>query len=187
MDFGIIILIKAICGVLAAAVASHKGRSVVGWFFGGFFLDIIALVIILVIGNKKAEQIFRQHTLQEQRRLREQLRQERIKGEAFRQHTAARLDTHDQTLGVSTRSSRYLSGTQPAGQLQAGPGGPAAGGRVQWYYEVSGQTVGPVSEAQLKQLLASRQLAATTLLWSERLGQWTPASQIPTFGSVINR
>ena len=47
----------------------------------------------------------------DRRRLREQLRQERMKNEAYRRHAASRLDLHDRALGMDTRQSSAL----PAG------------------------------------------------------------------------
>src|SRR5262245_15076732 len=101
---GAVLVIKLICGMIAAAIASSKGRSVPGWFFGGFFLDLIGIIIIACLSNKKAEEARHQQLAQENRRLREKLEQERMKSEVFRQHAAGRLDAHDAQLGVDTRS-----------------------------------------------------------------------------------
>ena len=106
------LLIMLIFGLIAAAIASRKGRSVVGWFFGGFFLGVIGIVIVACLRNLKEEKAYREQTEHERRRLREQLHQERRKGEAFRKFAAERLDVHDRTLGVDTRARRAL----PAGE-----------------------------------------------------------------------
>lgn len=100
---GVQLIIMAVCGAIAAAIASHKGRNVVGWFFGGFFLQVIGIIIVACLGNLKEQRAYRQHTENERRRLREQLRQERLKTEAFRQYSLERLDSHDEVLGVDTR------------------------------------------------------------------------------------
>ncbi len=102
-QFIFIIILKVICGAIAAAIASSKGRSTIGWFFGGFFLDIIGIIIVAVIANLKEQQAHRQHVSRENRRLREQLHQERMKQEAFRQHATARLDVHDDHMGLDTK------------------------------------------------------------------------------------
>src|SRR5215475_4178859 len=94
----------SVFGAIASAVASSKGRSTVGWFFGGFFLTWIGVVIVAVLPNLK-EQKFKEEAIErENRRLREQLLQEQIKTEAFRRHASARLDAHDSHIGVDTRS-----------------------------------------------------------------------------------
>ena len=119
-DFVLIqLILVSICGAVAAVIASNKGRSGIGWFFGGFFLGIIGIVIVAVLPNLKEQKAKETAIERENRRLREQLMQEQIKGEAFRQHTAERLDIHDVQLGVDTRStSPALSG--PADALALG-------------------------------------------------------------------
>ena len=97
------LIIMAVCGAIAAAIASHKGRSVVGWFFGGFFLGLIGIIIVACLANLKEQRAHRQHTENERRRLREQLRQERLKTESFRRYSMERLDSHDEILDVDTR------------------------------------------------------------------------------------
>jgi hypothetical protein len=99
------LLIMAIFGGISAAIASSKGRNTVGWFFIGFFFGCIGLIIILCLSNLLEDQARWDAQAVEQRRLREQLRQEQLKNETFRQHTAARLDVHDRTLGIDTRES----------------------------------------------------------------------------------
>lgn len=99
------LLILAIFGAIAAAIAHTKGRSVIGWFFGGFFLGLIGIIIIACLSNVREEKEYREHIAQDNRRLREKLEQERLKSEAFRQHVSGRLDVHDQHLGIETRST----------------------------------------------------------------------------------
>ena len=99
------LLIMAIFGGISAAIASSKGRNTVGWFFIGFFFGCIGLIIILCLSNLLEDQARWDAQAVEQRRLREQLRQEQLKNETFRQHTAARLDVHDRTLGIDTRAA----------------------------------------------------------------------------------
>lgn len=48
-----------------------------------------------------------------------------------------------------------------------------------WYYAKDGQRVGPVTAAQLQQLVSSGQLPATTQVWSEALGNWKPLNTVP--------
>lgn len=46
-----------------------------------------------------------------------------------------------------------------------------------WYYSADGQEKkGPVVESALKQMLASGQISATTLVWSEGMANWAPAN-----------
>jgi len=128
MEFlGIVIVVRLICAGIAAAIASHKGRSVVGWFFGGLLIEIIAVIIVACLSNLKQEKAYKEQMESEQRRLREQLRQERIKTESFRRFSSDRLDAHDRILGVDTRSGAALpAGSAPAPLLPPGSGAGSA-------------------------------------------------------------
>jgi type II secretory pathway pseudopilin PulG len=102
------LVVMVICGVIAAAIASSKDRSVVGWFFGGFFLALIGIIIVAVLPNLKEQRSKEVSLERENRRLREQISQEQVKGEAFRRHASERLDTHDVHLGLDTRATNPL-------------------------------------------------------------------------------
>ncbi|HUT60840.1 MAG TPA: DUF4339 domain-containing protein [Phycisphaerae bacterium] len=213
---GVQIIIWVICGLICSAIAASKGRNVVGWFFVGLLTALIGIIIIACLSNLKEEKARLEWAESERRRLREQLRQERIKGESFRQYSAARLDAHDQALDMDTRSPAALPGAEhasPFHQLTQGPGSTAAASRAQapesafrnlaaqaspsappvqdsgvlWYYELSGQAVGPVSENDIRNLLRSGRISRQTLLWTEDLGQWTFADQVETFRREVSR
>lgn len=47
-----------------------------------------------------------------------------------------------------------------------------------WNYVVNNQTVGPVSEEQLKGLVRAGQLSSDTLVWNESMSNWAPFSQV---------
>jgi hypothetical protein len=126
-----------------------------------------------------------------------------MKSEAYRRHAAARLDAHDQHLGIDTRGLDPL----PAGhgmprQLAPGsagpldgsagndaPGGPAAmplqdAPRVrEWFYERNGESRGPVSEAAIRNGLAQGKLDDTTLVWREGMPNWQAVSEVPLFAT----
>ncbi|MEX0716899.1 MAG: DUF4339 domain-containing protein [Planctomycetaceae bacterium] len=108
------VVLWIICGAIAAAIAHHKGRSAIGWFFMGFFFSLIGIVIVAVLPNVREEQERQRYLDRENRRLREQLNQERVKSESFRQYASQRLDTHDRHLGVDTHQApTALPGGQP--------------------------------------------------------------------------
>lgn len=206
----VFVLIRGIMGAISAAIASSKGRSTAGWFFGGFFLDLLGIIIVACLPNLKEEQSHRDHQNRENRRLREQLRQERLKVEAFQQHTMTRLDAHDNHLGVDTRQT-YTAlpayETQPAPQLegpavahgeellepasqfnpqpvqpaQAAPAAGGGGSTRQWHYERDGQSFGPIAEAVLLQMLRTGQINGQTLVWTQELGDWRAAGQVRAF------
>jgi hypothetical protein len=178
------LLFAAVFGAITAAIASSKGRNAVGWFFGGFFLGCIGLIIILCLSNLKEEQAKWSAQDIEQRRLREQLRQEQLKNEALRQHTVARLDMHDQELGVDTRQAApglNLSGSPAPARLITGevatppPGFPA----TDWYTNDGGEQQGPYTFALLHTRARQGTLAPETLIWVEGMEEWQPAHLIP--------
>lgn len=51
----------------------------------------------------------------------------------------------------------------------------------QWYYAQGSKQEGPVTEQALSTMLTTRQLPMTTLVWSEHLSAWTPASSVDPF------
>jgi hypothetical protein len=125
MDPGLVInlIVAVIGGVITAIIARHKGRNIVGWFIFGFFLPLIAIIVVAVLPNLNEQRARSTRQIIEQRRLREQLRQERMKNEMFRRHAAERLDRHDSALGLDTRQTALQN---PGGPQAALPGvGPA--------------------------------------------------------------
>lgn len=89
-------------GAIVAAIASSKGRTPVGWFFFGFFFGCLAIILVLVLPNLKEQQAKEQRLEEENRRIREQVRQEQMRLEAFRQQTNNRFGQIDQTLKIDT-------------------------------------------------------------------------------------
>ena len=54
-----------------------------------------------------------------------------------------------------------------------------------YHYSLNGQQLGPVSEEQLRQMVAAGQLNAATLIWREGMAEWQPiAAVIPGMGSA---
>jgi len=146
------LLVCLVFGGGTAAIAHSKGRNPVGWFFVGFIITCIGLIIILCLSNLNEEEARFAAQEAQNRRLKEQLRQEQMKLEALRQHTTARLDQHDQELGVDTRtfgaalpgspdtqrpSLPDLSGEQPDASANAYS--------EEWYYLAEDEQRGPVS------------------------------------------
>lgn len=104
-DIAFQIVFMLVFGGICSAIANSKGRSALGWFFAGFFLGCIGLVIVLCLSNEREKRAQWESQNVENRRLQQQLRQEQMKSESLRQHTLARLDKHDDVLGIDTRQS----------------------------------------------------------------------------------
>src|SRR5271165_20745 len=49
---------------------------------------------------------------------------------------------------------------------------------TEWYYRREGEQNGPISPAQLKQLVASGELGPADLVWREGLSGWAPATKV---------
>ena len=47
-----------------------------------------------------------------------------------------------------------------------------------WYYLEGNESKGPISESELRGLLAAATITPGTLVWCEGLAEWTPAGQI---------
>ena len=185
------LIVGVICAIICGIIANSKGRSVGGWAALGFFFGLIPLIIVACLPNLNEQTQRDAYIDQENRRLREQLRQERIKSEAFRQHASARLDAHDQHLGLDTKqASQALGvGTQTAEQLGGGaegtldPAQPGAGGEntPRWYYGREGRTLGPVKSSEISELIRLQIISRETLLWCETMADWQPARQVAVF------
>lgn len=184
-DLLIRLIIMCVFGGACAAIANSKGRSPVGWFFIGLLLGCIGLIIILCLSNEN--EVREKERIQEDmnRRLREQLRQEQMKIEALRAHTAARLDAHDSALGLNTRSAApALAGTAPP-MLAGGTTGalpdasqPVDDGTAWYYADDHSVQHGPMSIIGLRGAITSQQVTRDTLIWHEGLSEWTPASRL---------
>jgi uncharacterized membrane protein YeaQ/YmgE (transglycosylase-associated protein family) len=184
------LIVGGVCGIAAAAIASGKGRNATGWFFGGFFLGIIGIIIVAVLSNKKKEAAKWQHANNERRRLREQLRQERIKNEHSRRHITRRLDAHDGALEMNTRDTGALptAASEPPA-LKTAPA--ASRPRMEdptdrkWYYCENDAAMGPVRESALRDSLREGRLSHSTLVWREGMENWAEAAEVSTFRSDI--
>jgi TM2 domain-containing membrane protein YozV len=54
-----------------------------------------------------------------------------------------------------------------------------------WYYAHRGQQYGPISEQQLKDLLAARQLSPYDLVWREGMQDWQTAISVPELAGFV--
>lgn len=178
------LVINLVFGAIVAAIANSKGRNTVGWFFLGFFFACIALIIILCLSNLKEEEARWSANEIEQRRLREQLRQEQLKNEALRQHTASRLDQHDKRLGMDTRGTAPGLPLAPASRPLLGGGGPAEPPpglpATDWFTHEEGEQRGPFTFRLLNSRARQGTLSPETLVWVEGMPEWQPAESIPT-------
>ena len=175
--FLVTLVFNAVFGVICALIANSKGRSPLGWFFLGLVVPVIALILILCLANLKEEEARRRADVERSQRLREKMRQEQIKNEAFKREAGARLDIHDGALKMDSRQAGALAAAQDPALIGAGP--PPIPGAEVWHYAVGNDQRGPVEGQVLRDLLAKGNLSGTTLVWTEGMADWRPAQDVP--------
>lgn len=194
------LIILLIFGIVCAMIAHSKGRNAIGWFLIGCLLGLIGFIVILCMSNLNEERQRQARQDEENRRLREKLRQEQLKLESLRRHTAERLDHHDRALQMDTRSTvpQMLGagssfGPGPALAEQTPPPMPIeidltenAGPEPRiWHFVSRQQQCGPVTLRQLATLVSSGQVTRDTLVWQEALPDWTEAGRLPEFSELF--
>jgi hypothetical protein len=186
------VIIHLVFGAITAAIGVSKGRSGVGWFFVGFFVTCIGLIIVLCMSNLKDEQERWARSDRERRRLQEQLRQERLKNEAFQKHVHLRLDRHDEVLQVDTRQlgsgGRELAAIEQDASTasdaidattETAMPEPSSFARRHWTVEWVYQEKKAMSFAALKDYFAARRIDESTLVWTDGMAEWKRIADVP--------
>ena len=50
-----------------------------------------------------------------------------------------------------------------------------------WYYVKDDKQEGPISESKMQKMFDARLLEPETLVWSDSMMEWTPASKVESF------
>lgn len=172
------LIICLIGGVIAALIANAKGRSPVAWFFLGFFFPIIAIIIVAVMESPEQALEYRRRDTERAHRVREQIRQQEVKNEAFQRHAGARLDLHDRALGMDTREAT-VEAVAGGATAAIAPGGAPPPIPAAWHYAQGDQQMGPVDKPTLRELLRQGNISPATLVWTEGMREWRPAREFP--------
>lgn len=98
------LIILLVFGVITAMIANNKGRSAVGWFFVGFFLGLIGLIIVCVVSDLKQQALRETRLRAENRRLRERMRKDRAVSDQRYRQVNRRLKAHDSVMEIDTES-----------------------------------------------------------------------------------
>ena len=88
----------------------------------------------------------------------------------------------DLGMGLAMAGQMANQFQQPNMQVQAPPPLPTA---QQWFFGVNGQNVGPLTVDVAKQFVQMGQIKADTLAWTNGMGAWTPAAQIPQLAGLF--
>ena len=175
-------------GFVAAAIAGAKGRNVVVWFFLGFCFHIIAIVIVATLAGVGNGRNLREAAALDARRRQEQRRRYGPSSPGRGYDPSASFEEPDQryadtadggTTQYPNGDSRLESARRFDGPADSGPAA------REWYYEVEGQTMGPVTEKRLLAMLRSGRIEGWTQLWTDELGQWCEDRQIPALEKFI--
>ena len=173
MDLFIQLAVMVVLGSICAVIANQRGRSAVGWFFVGFFAGCIGLILVLVLPDLKAQEERERRLAQENRRLKEQLRKDRVVADQRHADVQKRLGVHDRALGVDTSGLPELPEPAPAHARVSVPASvPASVAAASWWYARDGKRLGPVTFGALRSLWSSAQLNDDTLVWTDGMGEW---------------
>ena len=173
--FGVIIS-RVVMAIICCLIARNRGRSPVGWFFIGFFLDCIGLILVLVLPDTNQEQEREESERRRRRRLEEELMQERMKNQAFRGHASTRLDAHDSELGIDTKSGAPSALPPPPAPRAHVEGVPADG----WYVAMPGhEPEGPLAVSEVQARIEAGDVNKRTLVWHESFDDWKTAGDSP--------
>lgn len=79
-------------------------------------------------------------------------------------------------------AGQMMNQQQQAPAMMQPPPMPAA---QQWFFGVNGQNVGPLAMEVAKQFVQMGQIKADTLCWTNGMGAWTPAGQVPQLAGLF--
>lgn len=181
------LLVGLVFGGICAAIASGRGRSAVGWFFLGLFLNCIALIILLVIPDLKSEAEKTDRLRRDNKRLKERIAKDRQVADQRHENIGKRLDVHDKGLGIDTSSSESASGLLTAGE-PTDEGDPQEESD-QWYYRQdhgASRSFGPVTFEKLKRLWQKHQIDIFTKVRMGESGEWMKIRDIAGFEELLN-
>lgn len=170
------LVVGGVFGLICAVMAPDRGRSGVGWFFIGFFVGCLGLIILLLIPNLKTEAAKEKRQRAETRKLREQLKKERQVADARFDSHGNRLTAHDRALGMDTSPAELT-------EQSATPAPPplpetAASTQRQWFYAVDGQREGPLPGPELKSLWLDENVPDSAMVWCEGMDDWRPIGEV---------
>jgi len=167
------ILVHAAFGAACALIADSRGRSGVAWFFLGFFLTCIALVLVCVLPDLRKDRERIERFEHETRRLHARVTKERHVADKRYADVQRRLGVHDDRLRVDTAPSDDpdLLGEPP-------PVPPPA----IWYYVEGRERRGPVAIPVLRRLWEERQVGPGTLVWKAGMDDWAELRDVPELG-----
>ncbi len=185
MDIFVNLIVGAAMGIVCCILAKQRGRSPVGWFFVGFFTGCIGLIIILVLPDLRVQEAKERKLELENRRLREQVRKDRMIADQRHAEAARRLSAHDAALGVDTQAAALpgaapsLRPLPPAAQGVAPARGTPEILGAQWHYADGARPAGPVPFPALRSLFEAGRVGLDTRVWRTGMADWARIQDLP--------
>lgn len=191
MDLFLPLLINAAVGVACALIANSRGRSAVGWFFIGALVPcFVGLILVLVLPDLKVDQERTRRLADENRRLRERLRKDRIVADQRHAEITRRVGAHDVALGVDTATvmPAALPGAAPV-YGHAGGAEPAVASELRgsaWYWAHGLNRQGPSDFEALRSRWQSGEVTTETLVWRKGMPKWTALRDVPGLEETLD-
>ena len=164
-------------GIICAMIAQTRGRSAVGWFFIGFFLSCIGVILVLVLPDLRQEQQRIEKLRREHLRQKEKQRKDRQVADQRYAEISRRIDTHDRALGLDTAERESLLEESRPPEIPVAKRSPFAA--IDWYYVLDGDAKGPVPFDELRELSREGLVRTQSLVWHEGLEEWATLDEVP--------
>lgn len=178
MEALIPLLIYAALGAACAVIANSKGRNAVGWFFIGLIFPCIGFILVLVLPDLKVQQNRDSALRRENRRLREQVKKDRMVSDQRHEQVRSRLRAHDQALDIDTEHE--LGIPDPIPQISALD--PTS---VSWFTVVENERVGPLEFHELQTRWRQGRLDGDSLVWTDGQNSWLPIWNLPKLQEAL--
>src|SRR5262245_17853388 len=190
MVLAVQLVVMLALGIACALIANTRGRSPVGWFFVGFLAGCIGLILVLVLPDLKVQEERERRLADENRRLRERLRKDRMVADERHGEIARRLGAHDVALGVDTAGGPIaaLPTGEPRAPSPETPPNPASAELrgASWFWGHGTNRQGPVDFGALRGLWREGRLTTETLVWRKGMPQWTSVREVPLLADELD-
>lgn len=189
------VVVRVAFGVACALIAQSRGRSAVAWFFIGAITACIGLIVLLVIPDLKVQQERERRLADENRRLRERLRKDRIVADQRHAEISRRVGAHDVALGVDTSvtAPSALPGAAPdvapVPQTQSGGPDPTVAAELRgaaWYWAQGVNRQGPADFEVLRGRWQAGEVTMDTLVWRKGMARWTALREVPGLEETLD-
>jgi hypothetical protein len=172
-------------GIACAVIASNRGRNPLAWFFIGMLTSCIGLILVLVLENPLEKEERLRQLRQENRRLREVVRGDRMTADRRFQETVRRLEVHDEALGMDTgQLSSEMLDPRLGDSSESAPN-KEEWKKQPWYFAEGEVRVGPIPFEDLQKAFHGGRVTSETLIWTPEFEDWQVLSHVPGLEGVL--